>query len=64
LTIAQTAQYSPKSQENEEFGKSGIVQMENAFCFHQVPVSMFHLWPWMQTMLYSRFGTITMATNS
>lgn len=45
LTVAQTAQYSPKSQENGEFGKSGIVQMETAFCCDQVllnvsPVAM------------------------
>ncbi|PKU49136.1 hypothetical protein llap_578 [Limosa lapponica baueri] len=35
LTIAQTVQYSPKSQENKEFGKYGIVQMGNTFCCDQ-----------------------------
>lgn len=51
-TIAQTALYSPKSQENGEFGKYGIMQMENALCCDQVPINMFHLRPRFWVMWY------------
>lgn len=51
-TIAQTALYSPKSQENGEFGKYGIMQVENALCCDQVPINMFHLRPRFWVMWY------------
>lgn len=50
--ITQTVLYSPNSQENGEFRKYGIMEMENAFCYDQVPIIMFHLWPRFQIMQY------------
>lgn len=42
-TIVQTVLYTPNSQENGEFGKYGIMQMENALYCDQVPIIIFHL---------------------
>lgn len=51
-TIAQTVLYSPNSQENGEFGKYGIMKMENTFCCDQIPIVTFHLLPRVQVMQY------------